>query len=241
MGREIQKKVINCKCIQSYVQVISQIVDLNDTENIYCFRGQALSCWKLIPSFFRNQKLSDKSIEKTIYSELIQKFPSEFAKSIDEITFDDLAKMQHYSIPTKLLDISFNPLVALFFATETAKGKGRLKEGCVYIFKIPKRFEKFKTNEPVFKTDETKNDKKITLVKTSYSTERMQKQDGGFLYSENPETFDEISELVIHEIHIQNGPKKRIRKELEIMNISYSTLFPEISEFYKYITERFLK
>ena len=49
--------------------------------------------------------------------------------------------MQHYSFPTRLLDISSNPLAALYFACEIErddKGKEKDIDGEVILFYIKK-------------------------------------------------------------------------------------------------------
>lgn len=49
-------------------------------------------------------------------------------------TFEKLVKMQHYSLPTRLLDITSNPLVALFFACKDEKQM--TEDGELYRFEI---------------------------------------------------------------------------------------------------------
>lgn len=46
--------------------------------------------------------------------------------------FDSLVKMQHFGMPTRLLDTTTNPLVALYFACESDKQLD--KDGAVYMF-----------------------------------------------------------------------------------------------------------
>ena len=45
----------------------------------------------------------------------------------DVYTLDSLVRMQHYSLPTRLLDITSNPLIALYFACKSApEGDGEV-------------------------------------------------------------------------------------------------------------------
>lgn len=76
------------------------------------FRGQSNKDWNLEPSIYRNENFminEDKMLE-----ELAIKHPQEFASLRN--TYPQLLKSQHYGLPTRLLDITTNPLIALYFA-----------------------------------------------------------------------------------------------------------------------------
>lgn len=80
-------------------------------DTFVCYRGMENVNWALEPGLLVN-KLSTE--EKNIYDEFEKMNPGDFihiSKSLDK-----MAKMQHFGLPTRLLDFSLNPLVALFFA-----------------------------------------------------------------------------------------------------------------------------
>ena len=70
--------------------------------------------------------------EDKIYRETIAKVPYDFN---GKNTIESLVLMQHYGIPTQILDLTTNPLVALYFACDDDKNKDA--DGEVIIFDIP--------------------------------------------------------------------------------------------------------
>lgn len=99
-----------------------------DGKKLRYFRGHSNQSFQLKPSIFRNPGLIGN--EATMLKELILRCPNDFTGR--PTTFQCLVKMQHYGLPTRLLDVTSNPLVALFFACEGNDEKD--KDGEVIIF-----------------------------------------------------------------------------------------------------------
>lgn len=96
----------------------------------FFYRGESEDYGKtrLTPSVFRDNN------EKWGYFDALTHFPQEFSGLSN---LSKLAKMQHYTYPTRLLDLTTNPLVALWFACSdySRYGVGGLKDkdGFFYI------------------------------------------------------------------------------------------------------------
>lgn len=97
----------------------------------YFFRGHSRFSHRLVPSIYRDPGWIEN--EDVLFKELVLRCPNDF--SGQESTFQSLVKMQHYSLPTRLLDVTANPLVALYFACEH-EGPQR-ESGEVVVFRIP--------------------------------------------------------------------------------------------------------
>lgn len=85
--------------------------DRNHPSETEFFRGHSDKEWKLLPSIYRKYMLD---FEENLINEFIRRRPNEFLEN-DEI-FNIVAKMQHYGLHTRLLDVTENPAVSLYFA-----------------------------------------------------------------------------------------------------------------------------
>lgn len=111
---------------------------INNADFIF-YRGQSNIDFNLAPSIFRNNPITNHSFLKNedgLYHEMIVRCP-EYFRGTDHL--DKLVIMQHFGMCTRLLDITSNPLVALYFACLPYKDKeGNETDGRVFIFGLKK-------------------------------------------------------------------------------------------------------
>jgi len=98
--------------LASVIDLLSYVERFEQRDRTHFYRGHGSQEYLLKPSLFRRKE--HRKDEKNVLREIISLHPSEFAQ--DRNVFEQLVRMQHYSLPTRLLDLTYNPLVALYFA-----------------------------------------------------------------------------------------------------------------------------
>ncbi len=101
----------------------------------FYFRGESQCGWKLQPSVMRDQALAEN--ESTMLTDLISRRPEEFNGLVSGLS--QLVTAQHHGLKTRFLDITSNPMVALFHACGEAEDK---KDGRLHVFVAPRQIVK---------------------------------------------------------------------------------------------------
>lgn len=123
--------------IQEYINIIHNISKpFNGKLPIgyaLLYRGQSDAEYELLPAVARNKKSACRvamlDYERNLIEMAKYQMPEIFSSSLSPLNL--LSLLQHYGIPTRLLDVTSNPLVALFFACNQEKEK----DGEVVIFR----------------------------------------------------------------------------------------------------------
>ena len=129
-----ETKITNSQILNLIIETEEKIKRLS-RKNLkvgFFYRGESENYGStcLTPSVLRNND------EKTEYFDALTHFPQEFTGLTN---LSKLAKMQHYTYPTRLLDLTTNPLVALWFACSDYSrygGTGDIKDKDGYFYII---------------------------------------------------------------------------------------------------------
>lgn len=183
--------------ISSINQYVDFLKDIRKKEGKLFFRGHSKVSYDLKPSLFRKEEWL--SNEKKMYLELMSKCPFEFERLESHI--EKLAEMQHYGLPTRLLDVTQNPLIALYFACESH----RSYFGEIIIFSQSLDSIKYFQSDTVAM---------LASLPLFTKDEQMQFYHSSFVKSSKGNDFNDKVERLVHEVRMERpGFKSEIRAE----------------------------
>lgn len=106
------------RVINSISDVLGALRDQTIANEVLWFRGHADVNWRLVPGLGRNPDHLARETE--IIKRFVQLSVPHLTEAIPTSDWEWIFLMQHYGVPTRLLDWSESPLAALWFATSDA-------------------------------------------------------------------------------------------------------------------------
>lgn len=227
--------------------VVALRADLKGYTDPVWYRGHGIQSWKLVPGFHRLKNHASEN-------DLINKFRQNANLLVEQTPkseFDWLFVMQHYGVPTRLLDWTESPLVGLYFAvTEHPRANGTL-----WVLK-PIELNKQTTAKPddakyipSFEDDALKTYSTIAVEKgnlkgilpvaviATRNNDRIQAQLGAFTISHSDKTpIEDIgNKKHVLKYTIPAAAKAKIQADLRLLGFTKFQVFPELASIGEHI------
>ena len=216
----------------------------------YVARGQSAAEWGLSPTLSRLRPANDShesfiDLERLLVKEFVSKAHLHVTQDVLGGKHNQLQKwavMQHHGAPTRLLDWSYSPFVAAYYAVNSQWDQA----GAIWLFQEPILVTQMEKKFDVpdgrsFAEFLFKPDAPLAVLPWAPPTltERMTAQQGLFTVALNPLTsheetlailrpLQEDGAEVLRKIIVPAGLKPSFLRHLKTMNITASALFPGV-------------
>ncbi len=225
-------KVIPVNSLSAFIAEVEHIQSRN---NDVIFRGQAHT-WPLCPKIGRKQDLLETGDEQ----EYLLKFVRQarlFSSKADLDLWEQLALAQHHGLPTRLLDWSKNPLVALWFALNEFQADS---EGKPVVWTLMGADYVDKANDTPFSIRRT------SVYEPAHITPRISAQSGVFTVHRRVVRLDRFIPLeengsyseYLSPIYIEPTAASAIMASLNSCGIHYASMFPGLDGIAKSMLRR---
>lgn len=212
-----------------------------ENDCIIAFRGESKDFGNsaLTPSFLRESPIKVSKEEQLL--NLLKDF--QISENDSSTNLENAIASQHYLAYSRLLDITFNVLAAIYFACENIDEE--YDDAILYIFSFPNYYSphsNYLNNyfDAILKGEPELYYENFHVITHSYLNERVRAQNGGFILFPS-EIQHKIPNLFYEKITIKKEDKKQIIQNLEkFFNVSKATIYPEKDKRSAYVKNRLL-
>ena len=233
-----------------YIKAIENFRSKNGRDGELWYRGHSSDSYQLEPFIHRGRTAVDRfaieQTERAIYDEFVRRSPLFDSYKRDQ--WDILFLMQHYRAPTRLLDWTASPLIALFFALMSGDSKKNSIVWCldpsawngVILQDIKEPPSIFTTEEGLVKQyhptfDEKSNRTEPLAIQGIMNNPRINAQKGRFvIFGSEPKALEvyaaqfKMKAPILSKLVVDKDAKRKILSDLESYGITYSTIFPDL-------------
>lgn len=218
---------------------LRNIVIFLATDPLIAYRGEPKDYGetKLMPSLFRESGYIEK--ERYLFDLLVDHgIVSSGASNVEKAI-----EAQHYAGVRRMLDISFDALVALFFARDNTGALGD-EDGQLYVFAFPASYSPHSqyadsSYSDIFFGKSFSYFRNFKVFSHSCTNDRITAQKGGFIFFPGRE-FCPINMCYYATIAISKQEKQDIRKALDkLFQVNEAALFPEKDKIAIAVKEKF--
>ncbi len=200
--------------IKTFEELLEELERQKTGQN-FVYRGVSKSTYELVTSLGRSESALGKPIER-LESRLTKLFKESSIPYLEHKPNNELewlAVAQHHGLPTRLLDWSYNPLIAIYFAIESNLDS----DGAVYKLSGCSTIQNPEETNPYTL-------KKVYRYRPPYISARIQNQAGLFTVHHKPD------EAFVHDklmkITIPGHLKKDIKQTLFKYGINQRLMYP---------------
>jgi hypothetical protein len=214
-------KTLRLKSFQHFHRIIEEEYPVGSRP--FIFRGVKDSDYQLIPKVGRI-----KSYTKTIERDILLIFKMRSVPFLlgdylppEDNDWDWLSIAQHYGVPTRLLDWTYNPLAAAFFAVEDDAETDR----AIYVWTAPLLID---PNE-----EDPLRLRKVGIHEPYHISRRIAAQSS--IFSVHPNPARPLERRTICKLIIPNGLRQQFKISLHGYGVNRATLFPDLDGLARHI------